>query len=97
MFDVQPAIKPVVALLFPLDYNVVHDEMPPCAERSTRPNVLFVVTDDVEFSDEGCYGGTIEASSIGHLARGGLRFTQHYSAGLCWPCRAAILTGDYPH
>lgn len=28
MFDVQPAIKPVVALLFPLDYNVVHDEMP---------------------------------------------------------------------
>ena len=66
------------------------------AQKDTRPNVLFILADDMGFSDAGCYGGEINTPNIDRLARGGLRFTQHYSTGRCWPSRAAILTGYYP-
>jgi len=64
--------------------------------RSRKPNVLVIVADDMGFSDAGCYGGEIETSNLNHLARNGVRFTQSYSTGRCWPSRACILTGYYP-
>jgi arylsulfatase len=66
------------------------------AEEDTRPNVLFILADDMGFSDAGCYGGEINTPNIDRLARGGLQFTQHYSTGRCWPSRATLLTGYYP-
>ncbi|MBP7559952.1 MAG: sulfatase-like hydrolase/transferase, partial [Armatimonadetes bacterium] len=60
-----------------------------------RPNVLLILADDMGFSDAGCYGGEIDTPNLDRLARGGLRYTQHYSTGRCWPSRAAILTGYY--
>ncbi len=47
------------------------------------------------FSDAGCYGGEISTPNIDALAASGVRFTQHYSTGRCWPSRACILTGNY--
>ena len=47
------------------------------------------------YADAGCYGGEIETPNLDRLARGGLRFSQYYSAGRCWPSRACILTGYY--
>ena len=66
------------------------------SEEDTRPNVLFILADDMGFSDAGCYGGEINTPNIDRLAKGGLLFTQHYSTGRCWPSRASILTGYYP-
>lgn len=60
-----------------------------------RPNILLIVADDMGFSDPGCYGGEIETPNLDSLARSGVRFTQHYSTGRCWPSRACILTGQY--
>lgn len=60
-----------------------------------QPNILLVLADDMGFSDAGCYGGEIETPNLDRLARGGLRYTQHYSTGRCWPSRASILTGYY--
>jgi len=60
-----------------------------------RPNFLVVVADDMGFSDAGCYGGEIDTPNLDRLAAGGLRFTQMYSTGRCWPSRACILTGYY--
>lgn len=60
-----------------------------------RPNFLVIVADDMGFSDAGCYGGEISTPNLDELAAHGVRFTQHYSTGRCWPSRACILTGNY--
>ena len=49
-------------------------------EEDVRPNVLFILADDMGFSDAGCYGGEINTPNIDRLAKGGLLFTQHYSS-----------------
>jgi arylsulfatase A-like enzyme len=61
-----------------------------------RPNILLIVADDMGFSDAHCYGGEIETPNLDSLAANGLRFTQFYNTGRCWPTRAALLTGFYP-
>jgi len=60
-----------------------------------RPNFLIVVADDMGFSDAGCYGGEISTPNLDALASNGVRFTQGYSTGRCWPSRACIMTGNY--
>ena len=60
-----------------------------------RPNVVLIVMDDMGFSDPGCYGGEIETPNLDSLARNGLRFSQFYNTGRCWPTRSSILTGYY--
>ena len=71
------------------------DRRPRDRRRGNRPNVLLIMADDMGFSDVGCYGGEIHTPNLDRLAQGGLRFTQHYSTGRCWPSRACILTGYY--
>lgn len=61
-----------------------------------KPNVLVIVADDMGYSDAGCYGGEIATPNLDRLAAGGLRFTQCYSTGRCWPSRTSLLTGYYP-
>jgi arylsulfatase A-like enzyme len=61
-----------------------------------KPNVLLIIADDMGYSDAGCYGGEIETPNLDRLAANGLRFTQCYSTGRCWPSRTALLTGYYP-
>jgi len=62
---------------------------------AAKPNFRVIVADDMGFSDAGCYGGEIETPNVDRLAVEGLRFTQCYSAGRCWPSRTCILTGYY--
>src|SRR5205823_2250388 len=66
----------------------------PAAE---RPNILVILSDDMGFSDLGCYGGEIRTPNLDALAAGGLRFTQFYNTARCCPTRASLLTGLYPH
>jgi arylsulfatase len=47
------------------------------------------------FSDVGSYGGEIQTPNIDRLAANGLRFTQFYNTGRCWPTRSSLLTGYY--
>lgn len=60
-----------------------------------QPNVVIILADDLGFSDLGCYGGEIETPNLDALASNGLRFTQFYNTGRCWPTRASLLTGYY--
>ena len=62
-----------------------------------RPNIVLIMSDDMGFSDLGCYGGEIQTPNLDALAAGGLRFTQFYNTARCCPTRAALLTGLYPH
>ena len=68
----------------------------PAQQKAGRPNFVIVLADDLGFSDLGCYGGEIKTPNLDRLAAEGLRFTQFYNTGRCWPTRAAILTGYYP-
>ena len=67
---------------------------PPLAA-ADKPNVVLILADDLGFSDLGCYGGEISTPNLDALAADGLKFTQFYNTGRCWPTRAASLTGYY--
>ncbi|MFM1803080.1 MAG: hypothetical protein RJA81_2432 [Planctomycetota bacterium] len=62
-----------------------------------RPNIIVILSDDMGFSDLGCYGGEIQTPNLDSLAANGLRFTQFYNTARCCPTRASLLTGLYPH
>jgi arylsulfatase len=62
-----------------------------------RPNIILIMSDDVGYSDIGCYGGEIDTPNLDALAAGGLRFTQFYNTARCCPTRASLLTGLYAH
>src|SRR5439155_3347360 len=64
---------------------------------ANRPNIVVVLSDDMGFSDIGCYGGEIATPNLDSLAANGLRFTQFYNTARCCPTRACLLTGLYPH
>ena len=59
------------------------------------PNIILVLGDDMGYSDAGCFGGDVQTPVLDNLAENGLRFTQMYSTGRCWPSRSVILTGYY--
>ncbi|SKA77136.1 arylsulfatase [Prosthecobacter debontii] len=60
-----------------------------------RPNVMFILADDLGYSDLGCYGGDIATPNLDALAKEGLRFTQFYNTARCWPTRGALMSGYY--
>ncbi|MDP6046091.1 MAG: sulfatase-like hydrolase/transferase, partial [Phycisphaerae bacterium] len=64
-------------------------------KKAPRPNFLIILADDMGFSDAGCYGGEIATPNLDKLAGAGLKFTQFYSTGRCWPSRSCLLTGYY--
>ncbi|MAZ27020.1 MAG: arylsulfatase [Cytophagaceae bacterium] len=66
-------------------------------EENSRPNIILIMSDDMGYSDIGCYGGEIQTPNLDNLAKNGIRFTQFYNAARCCPTRASLLTGLYPH
>jgi len=65
---------------------------------ASKPNVVFILADDLGWADLGCYGSTFyETPHLDALAKEGMRFTDAYAAcSVCSPTRASILTGKYP-
>ena len=63
-----------------------------------RPNIVFIMADDLGWKDTGIYGSTYyQTPNIDRLANQGMRFTEAYSASpLCSPTRASIMTGQFP-
>lgn len=70
----------------------------PCFAVERKPNIIFMLIDDMGWTDLGCYGSKYyETPNIDKLAKDGMRFTQAYSAcTVCSPTRAAVMTGKYP-
>ncbi len=62
---------------------------------SGRPNVLVVLTDDLGYSDIGCYGSEIETPTLDRLAANGLRFSQFYNTAKCHSSRVSLLSGRW--
>jgi arylsulfatase A-like enzyme len=64
-----------------------------------KPNVVFILVDDLGYGDIGCYGATkVQTPNIDKLANEGKKFTDAHSASaVCTPSRYALLTGQYPY
>ncbi len=65
------------------------------AAEIAKPNFVVILADDLGYSDLGCYGSEIDTPNLDRLAEAGVRFTQFYNTGRCWPTRAALMTGYY--
>ncbi len=63
-----------------------------------RPNIVFILADDLGWGDLGCYGHPhIRTPHLDRLARQGTLFTQFYvNSGVCSPSRTAFMTGQFP-
>ena len=65
--------------------------------KTAKPNIIFILADDIGYGDFGCYGATkVKTPNVDRLASQGLRFTDaHSMASVCTPSRYAFLTGEY--
>jgi N-acetylglucosamine-6-sulfatase len=72
---------------------------PICAAPSIRPNIIFILVDDLRWDDIGCAGHPFSKTpNIDRLAREGAQFRNSFATTpLCSPSRASILTSEYPH
>ncbi len=68
-------------------------------KQDTRPNILWLCTDQQRFDTLGCYGNMfVRTPNIDRLAASGVRFENAYAQNpVCTPSRASFLTGRYPH
>jgi len=71
---------------------------PALAQTAPKPNIVFILIDDMGWRDVGSFGSTFyETPNIDRLAREGMKFMDAYAAcPVCSPSRASILTGKYP-
>ena len=88
----------VLAILLFSFFNINAQLSSPDISQVRKPNILFILIDDMGYADLGCYGNKeVKTPAIDQLAREGIRFTQYYAgAPICSPSRVAVLTGQYP-
>ena len=69
-----------------------------CTKSGRKPNIVFILIDDLGWADIGCYGNKFnETPHINNLAKEGMRFTDAYAAcPVCSPTRASLMSGQYP-
>jgi len=71
------------------------------AEQATAvaqpPNIIVILADDLGYSDIGAYGSEIQTPGLDKLAQSGIQFTDFYTASVCSPSRAMLLTGKDHH
>lgn len=63
----------------------------------TRPNIVFLLADDLGFTDLAAYGSEINTPTLSKLAEQGVSFTNYHTAANCAPARAMLLTGVSNH
>jgi arylsulfatase A-like enzyme len=69
------------------------------AEQTSRPNILFIMSDDHGYQALSCYGSRVnQTPNLDRIANGGIRFDRCFvTNSICGPSRATILTGKYSH
>ncbi len=89
----------ITAVLWLLAAAALLDALGPAQAADKKPNVVFILADNVGYGDLGVYGGGelrgAPTPRIDQLAREGLRLTQFLVEPACTPSRAALMTGQY--
>jgi arylsulfatase A-like enzyme len=67
------------------------------ADDTDRPNIIYIMTDDLGYGDLGCYGQqVVQTANLDRLAAEGMRFTDHYAGHtVCRPSRLVLWTGQH--
>ncbi len=69
----------------------------PALSAQEKPNIIFILADDLGYKDLGCYGNPFnETPVLDNLAQEGMLFTEAYAHPACSPSRAALMTGKHP-
>jgi len=68
----------------------------PTQAQARKPNIVYIVADDLGWKDVGFHGSDIKTPTLDKLAAGGARLEQFYAQPMCTPTRAALMTGRYP-
>jgi arylsulfatase A-like enzyme len=68
----------------------------PCWAADNKPNIVYIVADDLGWKDVGFHGSDIQTPNLDKLAAGGAKLEQFYVQPMCTPTRAALMTGRYP-
>jgi arylsulfatase A-like enzyme len=68
-----------------------------CTKSTKKPNIIFIMADDLGYAELGCYGQEkIETPNIDAMAKNGIKFSQFYSgAPVCAPARCILMTGKH--
>ena len=93
-------LRAVLALcVFTATATAAAADDPPKKDAPERPNILFMMSDDLGYGDIACYGHpVVKTPHIDRLASQGLRLTSYYAASpICSPSRAGLMTGRTPH
>lgn len=69
---------------------------PKTNDSTDKPNIVFIIPDDLGWSDVGYYGSSIKTPNIDKLAKSGIQLHQHYVMPTCTPTRVGLITGRYP-
>jgi arylsulfatase A len=90
IFLITLPIYTAIALVFFISCN-------PKTEAPRKPNIIYIMADDMGYNDLGCYGAPrIQTPNIDRMAAEGIRFTQHYAGtSVCAPSRSALMTGQH--
>src|SRR5438105_7657314 len=67
------------------------------AQQTKRPNIIFILADDLGYGDLGCYGQRlIKTPNLNAMAKQGMQFSQFYAGtAVCAPSRSSLLTGQH--
>ncbi len=86
----------ILAMMFLIVTGILFSS-PPSLNESAKPNIIFIMADDLGYADLGCYGQQqILTPNIDRLAKEGTRYTQAYAgATVCAPSRSCLMTGTH--
>jgi arylsulfatase A-like enzyme len=88
--EVSATLWVIVGVLFLACGNAL------AAAPKPKPNIIYIIADDLGWKDVGYHGSDIKTPTIDKLAATGTRLEQFYAQPLCTPTRAALMTGRYP-
>ena len=95
MIHLRPFIFFALCTIFS-NFHSTAKEAHPESSQKEKPNIVFVLADDLGYSDIGAYGATkIETPHLNSLAENGLRMTQMHNTSKSFPSRDCLLTGTY--